>query len=732
MPEGLFRFTPALENPRILQSTLVGREKELKRLLRAIGEGAVKKGNQHFLLVGPRGIGKTHLLILIYHSVKGTITWDDLGQDLSRSWVPILFAEEEYRMTSLTDLFLEVLARLKVEAPDEQLLHLTTELDQVPLPGENEKELMLDHLTKKRQETGKKFLLLLDNLHDILPHFTEEDQGRLRDILMSKDLFMLIGTAPTLFDTVIDHQAPFYNFFEVIWLQEIGEEQVKELIARRLRLDGKDDLLGKLDAYEDRFKALVHLTGANPRLILSLYQIFAESKIIEVERDFCKRLDEMTPYFQDRMREIPPQQRKIVDALALADGPSTPTEIAHSARLPVNVTTSQLNRLKEAGFVRAIKEKGRREVLYDINERLFRLWRQMRVEAGRKRLRFIIKFIEIWFSPLELAEQAIKMAKDLEVSLSAGAFESAKQITDKLYYIQEAAPSPLREVLHFQRIFGLVRSGDLETAERETKRLQVEAQAKGDEELLVMALWENALIHLERGDYDEAIRCYRKALEIKPDMHEAWYNMGLAYAEKGEHDEAIKAFSKAIDKASDLANEEAITLTAFLAVFTACLVNKAGSYIALKKYSLALKDAEKAYAIAREIGLSPFTQVAASHAAGAALGLSKKSTARGHSARAVEHLKKSLKYLPDLPIGTAEDLIGQYFKDLLSIGNKAFMESAIQVIEESGQADLSEFLRPYRIALQYLEKKDRRILNRLVPEIREIVEEIIAKLEGAN
>ena len=823
MPEGLFKFTPALEDPGVLQATLVGREKELRRLFQAIREGAEKKGNQHFLLVGPRGIGKTHLLLLLYHSVKGTIAWDELCRNLGQSWVPILFSEEEYRITSLLDLLLEILARLKEELLDGQLLRLTTRLEQGLLPGEEEKELILDYLRKKRQEMGKKFLLLLDNLHDILPHFTEEDKGRLRDILMHGDLFMLIGTAPTLFDTVIDHEAPFYNFFEVIWLQEIGEDQVKELLAKRLRLDNRDDLLEKLDKYEDRLKALVHLTGGNPRLILSLYQIFTESKIIEVERDFKKLLDEMTPYFQDRMKELPPQQRKIVDALALADGPITPTEIARLARLPVKTVNSQLNRLKEAGFVRRIKERKRREVLYDINERLFRLWRQMRVEAGRKRLRFIVKFIEIWFSPWELAEQFAEFVRELEVLLSAGSFEKAKEVIDKLYYIQEAATSPLRERIHFQRVYGLAKAGDLESAKREVRALLTKARAKDDAKLLAQALWERAFLcditgdldgqlealqrytelkpddanawnnmgvayakkgehdeaigcyrraveikpemheawynmgiaYAEKGEYDEAISCYRKAVEIKPEMHEAWYNMGNAYAEKGEYDEAISCYRKAVEIKPDMheawynmgvvyakkgeyyeasrAFSKALELVENnkeLAV--PLLVNRAISYIAVKRYSSALKDAERAYQIAREMDFRPLFQAAAMLAAIGALGLSKKNVAKKNFSRALDYLERSLKYIPDVPTEVGENLIGRYFKDLLGITGRAFMESAIQAIEGSGRADLVELLKPYRVALQYIDKKDKTILNRLVPELREIVEEIVTKLESRD
>jgi len=822
MPRELFKFTPALEDPQSLKIVSVGRTLELKRLLQAIGEGARRKGNQHFLLVGPRGIGKTHLLLLIYHSVKGTIGWNDLSRDLSSSWIPVLFAEEEYRITSLVDLLLEVLLRLREEAPDEQLVRLIERLEQVQLPGEEEKELALEYLLQKRRKEGKGFLLLLDNLQDMLPHFTQEDQGRLRDILMTKDIFMLIGTAPTLFNTVIKHEAPFYNFFEVIWLQEIGEEQVKGLIERRLKLDGRDDLLKKLDEYEDRLRALVHLTGGNPRLILSLYQIFTASKIIEVERDFIKLLDEMTPYFQDRMKELSPQQRKVIDAVALMDGPATPTEIARFARLPVNVTNSQLKRLKEAGFVKAIKERKRRETLYEISERLFRLWRQMRVEAGRRRLRFIVRFIEIWFTPQELTAQLEEIANELWAALATSALERVKDITTKLYYIQEAAPPSLRAKAHLARIYGFAKGGNLETAIQEAKTFLAEARGKDDKEFLASALWENAFIsheqgylektlgylrdylelrpgdadvwnvmgitYGEKGEYDEAIRCYRKAIEIKPDMHEAWNNMGNVYTEKGEYDEAIRCYENAVEikpdapdvwsamgvayakkreydeaircyrkaveiepdmqdawlnignayagkgehdeaiaaysKAIDLAKQAGAMVT-LVGSFT----NRIGSYLVLGKYSLALKEVKRAYPMALELNVQPLISATAFFGAVATLELSKKNAIRRNPAKAMEHLERALSYLSDTPAELAEMIIGQYFKDLLGTGNSAFVEEALQVIERSGQDNLIEFLKPYRAALRYMKTNDKSVLNRLPSEIREIVEDMVTKLE---
>ncbi len=56
-----------------------------------------------------------------------------------------------------------------------------------------------------------------------------------------------------------------------------------------------------------------------------------------------------------------------------------------------------------------------------------------------------------------------------------------------------------------------------------------------------------------RGEVDEAIAHYRKALEIKPDYAEAHNNLGTALAGRGEVDEAIAHFRKALEIKPDYA-----------------------------------------------------------------------------------------------------------------------------------------------------------------------------------
>ena len=49
------------------------------------------------------------------------------------------------------------------------------------------------------------------------------------------------------------------------------------------------------------------------------------------------------------------------------------------------------------------------------------------------------------------------------------------------------------------------------------------------------------------GNHEKAIESYKKALEIKPDKHEALYNMGNTYDDLGNHEKAIESYKKALE-----------------------------------------------------------------------------------------------------------------------------------------------------------------------------------------
>ena len=68
-----------------------------------------------------------------------------------------------------------------------------------------------------------------------------------------------------------------------------------------------------------------------------------------------------------------------------------------------------------------------------------------------------------------------------------------------------------------------------------------------------MAHYNLGLALADRGQLDEAIDHYKKAMEIQPDYAEAHYNLGIALASRGQLDEAIAHYKKAIEIQPDIA-----------------------------------------------------------------------------------------------------------------------------------------------------------------------------------
>jgi tetratricopeptide (TPR) repeat protein len=58
------------------------------------------------------------------------------------------------------------------------------------------------------------------------------------------------------------------------------------------------------------------------------------------------------------------------------------------------------------------------------------------------------------------------------------------------------------------------------------------------------------------NNYEEAIKCFKKAIAINPNYIEAHYNLGITYHDKGMLDEAITEYKKAIALKPDYINAQ--------------------------------------------------------------------------------------------------------------------------------------------------------------------------------
>ena len=89
----------------------------------------------------------------------------------------------------------------------------------------------------------------------------------------------------------------------------------------------------------------------------------------------------------------------------------------------------------------------------------------------------------------------------------------------------------------------------------------------------------------DAGNFKEAVRWYKKAIETEPKFYESYNNIGYIYGSNGYHDKAVEWYKKSV-----LINPE----------FVQGLSNLGASYIELGKEKLAVEVLEKARKLAPE------------------------------------------------------------------------------------------------------------------------------------
>lgn len=523
----LYKYNPSQCSLEELEATFVARKDILATVLDDLRAQAKKPANQHFLITGPKGIGKTNMLLMIRNRLKN-------DKDLSRAYIPLQTAEEEYSISSLRDFFARLLSLL-IEAETEEELDAALKTANSTDDNDEGVEIAIAALKGFSKRVGRKLLLLIDNLDLIIGDQLSDDAelGRLRDVLMNDSFLILVAAAPTYFKEVSGYNRPFYNFFKPIDLEDFTLEQMSNLLLKRAVWEENHTLLNRFDELQPRLKAIHHLTGGNPRLTLMLYQLFTRSDLPEVRATLQMLLDDLTPYYKARLEHLSPQQRKVMDTFARLGTPATPTELALETRLPVNQVNSILKRLRELGFVSIAPQKRRKITLYMVSERVFRIWHQMRFSpAGRQKLEFLIEFIRIWYSTREWLEEANRIMGEYRKAAGENRFIQAERFVEHLEYLVNAAPqAELGYSLADETLQVYFESGDLDNAEKVIDQRICNYTREGNSDRLAQTWYRKGQLHNRQKRTLDEIDALKKAVEIQPDFHEALFCCGNAYAE---------------------------------------------------------------------------------------------------------------------------------------------------------------------------------------------------------
>jgi tetratricopeptide (TPR) repeat protein len=476
--------------PEDLEEIFVQRQDLARHLVELIRDSALTQSLHHTLLIGPRGIGKTHLVSLIYHRI---CKMDDLREHLLIAWL----REEEWGVTSFLDLLLCIFRALEEETNSRGVLQyaLTERVESLyqlpPDIAESEGAALLKEFIGNRT-----LLLLMENLDEVFAGLSDEGQRQLRTFVQENSCCTMLATSPSLFNGVKLQTSPFYGFFRIRYLEDLTLEDATHLLANIAKLEGKRDLESFIQTSTGRarIRAVHYLAGGSHRIYVIFSEFLTRESLDELVEPFMGTLDDLTPYYQARMAYLSLQQRKIIEFLCDRRHPVPVKEIAQRCFMSHQTASGQLKDLREKGYVTS--ESIGRESYYELREVLMRFCLEVKKQRGEP-IRLFVDFLRLWYTLQELQHRLEMLPPDAEL--------------ERDY------------VLHALR-----------------------ANKEESEDPRVAALIDDYEDYFEKDEFVHALQVAQKLVEIRGHAWD-WFNQGYSLYELGRYEEALISYDKAID-----------------------------------------------------------------------------------------------------------------------------------------------------------------------------------------
>ena len=492
----LSRFTPSLLSGEVLEAMFVQREQLASNLLERIRSSATTPSKHYSLVIGPRGIGKTHLVSLVHHRIQSD---EELAGQLICAWL----REEEWGITSFVDLLIRVLRTLANELGDNELDQkyqqmFDLDIDAAELAAE---KLLLEVVADRT------LLVIVENLDEVFGGLRVEGQAKLRSYLQNNPKWTILATSQSLFRGVSLRSSPFYGFFETSHLRELAFDDAVELLRKIAVLQENVQLALDLQTTigRSRVRAIHHLAAGNPRVYVILSQFLTSSSLDQLVEPLMRTLDDLTPYYQARMTYLSAQQRKLVEFLCERRSAVAVKEIAKRNFVTPQTASSQLNKLTEMGYVRPVRIG--RESFYELREPLMRLSMEVKRQRGAP-LRLFVEFLRLWFSRQELLDRLNHLDESASV--------------DKQYLAEAAEEQGSETLLALEQAIAL-------TAESSE-------------------IWHQCGISYYRlGRLEESLGALDRALALDSKNRYLVSNRAVALSSLGRHDQALAAFDSAME-----------------------------------------------------------------------------------------------------------------------------------------------------------------------------------------
>ena len=513
------KYNPGFLSDDELVASFCVRTHEFESLIEAL-RGCTGDSNQHQVVIGPRGSGKTSLLLRVAAELRR-------DADLAAGFFPIVFAEESYEVGTAGEFWLECLERLAIQAPEREdapdlhttLADLRTIHDDRTLAARCLATL-LDFADRER----KRLVLMVENLNMMFEDMVGRDAGwRLRHVLQTEPRIVLLASATSRFDEIDHPHHAMYDQFRVLTLRRLNTDECAVLWK----------VVSGQSRPTDTIRPLEIFTGGSPRLLAIVARFGAGLSFRDLMESLFNLVDDHTEYFKSHLESLPAQERRVYLALADLWKPALTKEVAERARIETSKCSAQLARLMERGVVQLDGGSPRRKQYY-LSERMYNIYYLLR--RGKERLvEALIRFIESYYSPDKLKEIGARIARE------------AEDVVPEMRSLYQSAAARLMA---------------MSARAHEHDKGHMTRTATSDPELMeVEALFRKGVRYLDRDDHEESLAAFTELLrrfrEIQRPAFSAMVIMafmgsGTALFAMNRWEEALVNYDEALRRFDDI------------------------------------------------------------------------------------------------------------------------------------------------------------------------------------
>lgn len=524
-------YNPQRLSDEIVEDLFVVRKKYFQLLMDKINKEKENSIPQHHLFIGQRGMGKSTLLKRIEVELRKK----------DSKFIPLLFPEEQYNLSNLSEFWLNSLDAMA------DALELIKDKEDVKLIDTKVKELQkindqddlakhaFQFLIEMSKKINKRPVLLIDNMSFIFDRLNKSEQHTLRAWLMQNNAPILIGASAVDIEDTFNYGAPFYDAFQINYLNKLSFEELLEILNNLAKLTNAQEVLVNIHDEIGRLKTIHQLTGGNPRTAVMLFKIIVKGFSKEINDDLEALLDEITPLYKARFEELPTQLQIIVDAIALHWDPINLEQLRLETKLENGQLSPQLKRLVELGWIEKLNAYKAKGSSYQISERFFNIWFLMRRSSRRqkKELYCLSKFLETFYGD-DLDEVAKNSINIRSKSINQIAYKLAlvDVVTDKKIkqQLKDSCDIDIKE--HsienpaILKHFGIGYTDNVKYLKLEKKYLNLLKKNKFDSNIWFNLgyLYQNHLLK-----YEDSEKAYKKAIQINQNDSGSLNNLGNLY-----------------------------------------------------------------------------------------------------------------------------------------------------------------------------------------------------------